>query len=178
MTQRSESELNSLWKAHRKDLASPSFFLATGAGVGLIPFAPGTMGSLWGIPLALALSYLPNIGIHAVVLVVLNLVGIPICSAAAKRMGRKDPGAVVWDEIATVPMTFFLVPFAELWTWPVLLVGFGLHRLFDISKFPPANRLEGLGDGLGIMADDWAAGVWSCLALHGLRWLGLFTLFG
>lgn len=177
LSDRATAPPSSFWR----ELTSPSFFLATGAGVGLLRFAPGTLGSIWGIPLALALSQLPNIGIQAAVLVGLNLIGIPICAAGAKRMNRKDPRAVVWDEIATIPMTFFLIPAAELFTWPMLLAGFGLHRLFDISKFPPANKLEklsGYGGGLGIMADDWAAGIWSCLALHGLRWLGLFTLFG
>lgn len=168
---RSQAPAYTFWR----ELVSPSFFLATGAGFGLVPFAPGTVGSIWGIPLALALAhFVPNVGIHLAVLVFLNLIGIPICTAAAKRMSRKDPSAVVWDEIATVPIAFFLFPAAEVYTWPVLLVGFLLHRLFDITKFPPANKLEGIKDGFGIMADDWAAGIWACLAMHLLRWLGLF----
>lgn len=157
-------------------LRSPAFFLATGAGVGLIPFAPGTFGSLWGIPIAIAFSFLPNAIWHLAALVIINLIGIPICTKGAALLGRKDPGAVVWDEIATVPIAFFLIPQSEM-TWPVLLIGFGLHRLFDISKTPPANHLEGLKDGLGIMADDWAAGVWACLAMHLLRWLGVLAMF-
>ena len=56
----------------------------------------------------------------------------------------------------------------------VLAAGFGLHRLFDISKFPPANRLEKIDGGLGIMADDWAAGIWSCVILHAIIATGIF----
>ncbi len=54
----------------------------------------------------------------------------------------------------------------------MLIVGFALHRLFDISKVPPARQLEQLPEGLGIMADDWAAGVYSCLALHAILLTG------
>ena len=89
-----------------------------------------------------------------------------MCTHAARRLGKKDPGAVVWDEIATVPITFFLVPVESMSRVSVLVAGFVLHRIFDITKLPPAKQLERLPDGWGIMADDVAAGVYSCVALH------------
>ena len=51
-------------------------------------------------------------------------------------------------------------------SWPVALAGFLLHRLFDITKPPPARQLESLPTGLGIMADDWAAGIYANLSLR------------
>ena len=158
----------------RAAFSSPGFFLATGAGAGLSPAAPGTLGALQGVPLAWAINHYFDWPWQIVIVVILNLVGIPICSAAAKRIGRKDPGAVIWDEIATVPITFLFVPAAMMNSPLILAAGFGLHRLFDISKFPPANRLEKLEGGLGIMSDDWAAGIWSCAILHAIIATGIF----
>ncbi|HEV3004666.1 MAG TPA: phosphatidylglycerophosphatase A, partial [Pirellulales bacterium] len=58
----------------------------------------------------------------------------------------------------------------------VVAAGFVLHRLFDITKPPPARALERLPSGLGIMADDWIAGMYANLTLHVLRFWGLFAL--
>ncbi len=149
---------------------SLSLFLATGAGIGHLKPAPGTLGTLWGIPLALLINRLPGWYWQVAAIVLINAVGVPICASAARQMGKKDPGAVVWDELATLPMTFFCIP-AGAMTLPVILLGFGLHRLLDISKFPPAKQLENLPGGWGIMADDWSAGVYSCALLHGLLYL-------
>lgn len=147
-------------------------FLATGFGVGLIRFAPGTFGALWGLPLARALASLPPAG-QVVAIVALFLVSVPICTAAARHLGgRKDPGSIVLDEIVSLPVVFFMVP-AENWTWQIAVLGFLLHRLFDITKPPPARQLERLPDGLGIMADDIAAAVYAGLALHLFLWLGI-----
>lgn len=146
--------------------------LATGFGLGRSPIAPGTAGALGGLPLAWAIAHLPHVGLQVVVILVLCLAGIPLCTHAARQLGGKDPGSVVWDEIVSVPITFFLLPLED-WSRPgILLTGFLLNRLFDISKPPPARQLERLPAGLGIMADDWAAGVYSCLSLHVLlNWI-------
>jgi len=151
----------------------PAVFLATGFWAGRMPVAPGTFGALWGLPLAWAISLISSEWIQALVIVAICAAGVPICTAAARRMGgKKDPGAIVLDEIASLPITFFLVPH-EAWRQPlIVLIGFALHRLFDITKIPPARQLERLPTGLGIMADDWAAGVYSCLVLHAILWTG------
>ncbi len=147
--------------------------IATGFWFGRAPFAPGTVGAVWGLPLAWCIGFLPNIGLQAVVIIVLCIAGIPICTIAARQLdGLKDPGCIVLDEIASLPITFFLVPHDTLIRPLVLIIGFALHRLFDITKPPPARQLELLPEGLGIMADDWAAGVYSCLALHAILWTG------
>ncbi|MCA9211684.1 MAG: phosphatidylglycerophosphatase A [Planctomycetales bacterium] len=147
-------------------------WFTTGAWVGFFPIMPGTVGSLWGIPLAWWLSRFPiaaQLGFIAAAI----LIGIPLCTIAAKRIGRKDPGCIVWDEIATVPVTFLFVPAAQMSNGWVLLAGFVLHRVFDISKPPPARQLERLPDGLGIMIDDCVAGVYSCAVLHAALHFGI-----
>lgn len=143
-------------------------FLATGAWVGLVPFAPGTWGALWGVPLAMAIERAPGIPLRLAIIVAICLLGIPLCARAVARLGgAKDPGCIVFDEIASLPITFFLVPIDS---WRIALAGFLLHRLFDITKPPPARNLERLPDGLGVMADDWAAGVYSNLVLRLVVW--------
>ena len=150
-------------------------WLAVGFGSGWAPKAPGTFGSLVGVAVAWLVGQIPAVGpipqsgLQAAVVVGLCLVGIPIINAARPRLGRgKDPGCVVWDEIAALPITFFLLPMTS---WLVVLAGFALFRFFDISKLPPARQLERLPGGLGVMADDWAAAVYSHLALRALLWL-------
>jgi phosphatidylglycerophosphatase A len=152
----------------------PAVWLATGGWLGFFPYAPGTVGSLWGLPVAWGVGQLEWWG-QALVIVLLGLAGVPLCTAAARKLGLKDPGCIVVDEIASFPITFFLVPM----TGPqVIVAGFVLNRVFDITKPPPARQLERLPQGLGIMADDWAAGVYSNLLLHLLGWAGVFTLLG
>ena len=79
------------------------------------------------------------------------------------------------DEIVSMPITFLAVPMSSPW---VVLAGFVLNRLLDIVKPPPARRLEDLPGGLGVMADDWAAGIYSCVILHLLSWGGLLSAAG
>lgn len=151
-------------------LATPSLatWLATGLGVGLwAPAAPGTFGALWGLPLAWAYSEAGPVWGWGIAVAVI-LLGVPICQRGAIDLAMKDPGPVVWDEFATVPLVFLLVPMS---TWWIALVGFGLHRLFDITKPWPCKRLEQLPGGWGIMMDDVAAAIYGAVVLWGLSWL-------
>lgn len=152
-------------------------WIGTGLGFGFAKKAPGTVGAIWGIPLAwLVMRIPPMFGLPSFVpqiatLVVLYLIGIPICTSAARTLGKKDPGEVVWDEIATVPIAFLFVEPRLMNRPEILLLGFVLHRVFDISKPPPVCNLEKLPDGLGIMTDDVAAGIYACMAMHLMLWL-------
>src|SRR4051794_33019455 len=85
-------------------------WLATGLGAGFFPIAPGTVGALWGLPLAWGIQHVPGWGWQVAVIAALLALGVPLCTAAARRLGGKDPSAVVWDEIATMPIVFFLIP--------------------------------------------------------------------
>ena len=150
----------------------PIVWLAAGGGVGFIPWAPGTFGTLLGLPLAWASALLPTWWRVGASLAVIAL-GVPICSVAARRLGRKDPSPVVWDEIAAMPVVFALTSFDHpLGPLAVVLgLGFVFFRLFDITKPPPARWLERLPGGWGIMADDLAAAVYAGACLHGSTWL-------
>jgi phosphatidylglycerophosphatase A len=154
-------------------------WLASGLGVGLVPKAPGTFGALWGLALAYGIANIPAIGgLPAVVwqvglIVAVALMGVPLSAAAARELGAKDPGVVVFDEISSVPITFFLVPAERFGEPAVLILGFALNRFMDVVKPPPARQLERLPGGWGIMADDWMAGVYSCLVLHAVLWSGV-----
>jgi phosphatidylglycerophosphatase A len=102
-------------------------------------------------------------------MVLLLAAGVPLCTAAGRALGdKKDNQAIVYDEIVTMPVVFLLTPLAN---WKIALAGFLLHRLFDITKPPPASQLERLPDGLGVMADDLMAAAYACLALASLSWI-------
>lgn len=147
----------------------PAVWLATGLGLGLSPFAPGTVGSLWGLPLSWALATWCPVWVQLTVTAVLIALGVPLCTRAAQQLGgKKDPGAIVWDEIASFPLVF--VGHGSL-SPATLALGFLLHRLFDVTKPPPARQLERLPTGLGIMADDVAAALYANAALWAIGWL-------
>jgi phosphatidylglycerophosphatase A len=139
--------------------------------------APGSIGAaVWGLPLAWAISQLPGLIWQIAAIIVLNLVGVPIATAAGRALGgTKDNQAIVWDEIATVPVVFLIVAITN---WRIALAGFILHRAMDILKPPPASQLERLPEGLGVMADDWMAGIYACVALAGLTWIDRATGLG
>lgn len=146
-----------------------TLILATGFGVGRIPQAPGTFGSLVGLPLAWGVQQLPPVWQYVAAAIVVAI-GVPICERGAKLLNAKDPGAVVWDEIAAFPVMFLFVPF----TVATAIAGFLLFRLLDISKPWPCRPLERLPGGLGIMTDDLVAGLYSGAALWCIaRWLPL-----
>ena len=149
-------------------------WLATGLGVGLWAPAPGTAGAALGSLLAWGISYLPGQAWQIVAIVALNLAGIPLATAAGRALGgKKDNQAIILDEITSMPIVFLLTPLTG-WAnggWAIGLAGFCLHRLFDITKPPPARQLERLSEGLGVMADDWAAAAYACVTLYGLVWL-------
>ena len=155
-------------------------------GVGYIPGAPGTYGSLVGLFIyhlatfaaesfehGVAESYrlseaqtaaVINGGI-ALALLLFSLVGIWASGRAIPLLGNEDPHEAVVDEVIGQLVTFLFVPF--LFGWPFILAGFLLFRLFDIWKPYPIDDLQALPGGLGVCADDIVAGVYAgiCLAV-------------
>lgn len=137
-------------------------WLAVGLGTGLSPFAPGTFGTILGLPLVWGLSSLGVIGFWLIpVTILLFAVGVPICSSGAKHFERKDPPWVVFDEIAAFPILYILSPF----TITTAILGFIIFRFFDILKPWPIKRFEKLAGGVGIMIDDSLAAVHSMIVL-------------
>ncbi len=135
--------------------------VATGLGSGYSPFAPGTAGSLVGLAL-----FLPLAGrawpTQLAAVVAVTLLGTLAAARVARLLGRKDPGLVVVDEVAGQWITFVALPFTPV----TALVGFLLFRVMDIFKPWPARDLERLPGGVGIMADDVAAGIYAHLLLR------------
>ena len=138
--------------------------LATGFGAGYGPIAPGTWGSLPGLAIAWAFGRTgPAWGVPCAAIVVAAL-GVWAAGRAASILGESDPGRVVVDEIAGQLVTVSFLP----GTLPLLAAGFVLFRILDVWKPWPADRLEELPGGAGIMADDLAAGVYGNLILQAI----------
>jgi len=137
-------------------------FIATGAGAGYLPKAPGTWGSLVGVALWYAcrnLELIPYAGITIAVFIA----GTVCAGSAEKIVNQGDPGLVVIDEIAGQMIALAGAPHHPV----AALLAFLTFRIFDILKPFPANWLDRhIHGGLGIMLDDVAAGLYSLLVLH------------
>ena len=143
-------------------LLHPVDFLALGFGSGLLPFAPGTAGTVAAIPVYLLLQPLAA-PFYLAIVVLLALAGIAICGQAASRLGVHDHPGIVWDEIVGYLVTMAFAPPGWLW----IGLGFVLFRLFDIVKPWPIKWCDRqVGGGLGIMLDDLLAGVFSAALLQ------------
>ncbi|MEX1229443.1 MAG: phosphatidylglycerophosphatase A [Planctomycetaceae bacterium] len=141
-----------------------AIFLATGFGVGWIRFAPGTWGSVVGVLMVAAgQSLLASSPQRMLASMILLFIGIPICERGAKLIGRKDPGEIVWDEIAAMPIVFCATNFS----FSSAAIGFLWFRLFDIWKPWPIRRLQDLPGGLGVMIDDILAALLAAACLYG-----------
>ena len=142
--------------------------LAIGFGFGLSPIMPGTVGTLWGLPLAWGLMHIPSVWTQSAVCILLTLISIPICGIAEKMIGGKDPACIVADEYLTLPIT--VIGMTNPWA---LLSGFIFHRIFDITKPPPIKQLQDIHGGFGITIDDFLAAL---LAL-GCNYLMFYLFF-
>jgi phosphatidylglycerophosphatase A len=141
-------------------MAGLGLALATALGVGYVPVAPGTFGSVAGLALWWLLPHEGAVPILAVIVVfALGWWGGGI---AEQHFNRTDPGPVVIDEVLGMLITLLFNPVG----WTGATLGFLLFRVADIVKPWPANRLEALHGGLGIMADDAAAAVYANLTLR------------
>lgn len=135
-----------------------------GFGSGLVPFAPGTAGSLVAAVAYLALGRLAW-PVQVAAIAVVSLLGTA-AAARAERVWGEDPGRVVVDEVAGQWLALVALP--PTWGW--MVAGFLLFRLFDITKPPPCRRLERLPGGFGVIADDLAAGGYARLLLLVAAW--------
>ena len=154
-------------------------------GVGYLPLAPGTWGSMVGVLIYLAAAWFEaTVGLsllekgwnlvqidawsHAINLVLFLLfclLGIWAANRATKLFKNKDPQQAVVDEVIGQLIVFLFVPFGL--PWGFTLAGFLLFRLFDIWKPYPIDSLQNLPAGIGVCADDILAGVYGgvCLSL-------------
>ena len=136
--------------------------LATTFGVGFVPYAPGTFGSAAGL---LLWWLLPNsLPAQAAAIVIIFLVGSWSGHVAERHFGASDPPPVVIDEVMGMWITLLLNPVG----WQGAVIAFLLFRLFDVIKPDPADRLERLHGGFGVMADDGMAAVYANIALRAI----------
>ena len=146
-----------------------TIFLATGCGISLVvPFAPGTFGSLPGVALAYALAYMPPWA-QIPLCLALTLLAIPICGKAESLLGIRDDGRISADEWMLYPIAVIGLPMLSL-PWWMMAVFFAVVRLIDIIKPPPAKRLQSLPGGHGIVVDDLIANIYA-LAVNWLIYL-------
>ena len=143
-------------------MTSVAVALATVFGVGYIPIAPGTFGSLAGLLLWVFLPESPSAQLVAIVM--LFVAGSWSGSIAERHFGRTDPGQVVIDEVMGMLITLFLNPVG----WRGATVAFFVFRAADVVKPYPANQLERLPGGIGVMADDGMAAVYANLAVRAM----------
>lgn len=137
-------------------------FLATGCYIGNISFAPGTFGSILGIPFCFFLSKI-DFSIGVLLIVTFVLFAIWIADEAEKILKTQDPGNIVIDEIAGIILTLFGLPFNII----SVTAGFLVFRTLDIWKPYPIRFLENkFSGGIGIVLDDVAAGILSNLILR------------
>ncbi len=136
--------------------------IATMGGVGSIPFASGTFGTLATVPVYLLLSWPRSAGLYTCGTVLAVVISIWACDACEARYGVKDPAEAVADEMSGFLVTMAFIPFSIAG----LAGGFFLFRLTDVLKPFPARQLERLPGGWGIVADDLAAALWANLLLR------------
>jgi phosphatidylglycerophosphatase A len=134
--------------------------LATWGGVGYLPGAPGTWGTVTALPLWWLLTHLGPLG-YALAVVLLLAVGVMVAGPAQVLLGRHDHPAIVIDEVVGLLIT--LAGINPSWTWA--LYGLVAFRVFDILKPWPISWLNRGKSGLAVVLDDVAAGVMARLVL-------------
>jgi len=145
-------------------------------GLGRLPLAPGTWGSLPPAVIFALMCYFDvsavTIAISMAVLAVAgSVICVVFCPAVIKETGKSDPREVVADEFAGQAVTFLAFPFfmpADISTRQILIItalGFVLFRIFDVVKPWPIRKLENLPKGWGVLADDILAAVFAAILI-------------
>ncbi|MBD3893838.1 phosphatidylglycerophosphatase A [Hydrogenophaga sp.] len=149
-------------------LAHPAHFIALGAGAGLAPWAPGTIGTLWAWATFLLLQPHLSAPAWAVLILATTALGWWACTVTARHLQAPDSGQIVIDEIVAFWLVLWLISPAGFWAQ---LLAFVLFRGFDSLKFGPMRwadqRFKGFGarGGFGILLDDFAAALCTLLVL-------------
>jgi phosphatidylglycerophosphatase A len=138
--------------------------LATGFGLGLSPWASGTVGSLLGLPLAWWLLGRTR-RVQAGVTLALLLAAVPVCHLAEQALAAKDDGRIVLDEIVAFPVAVLGQAGARA-PW-AMASAFVVYRVFDSTKPPPVTLAEAVPGGAGIVLDDVVAAAMTWLVMAG-----------
>jgi phosphatidylglycerophosphatase A len=150
------------FKLSNKVWQDPCYFIAFGFGSGLMPWAPGTWGTLAAVPLYLLLVQSSWV-LYSLFVAIAFVLGVYVSNKVSSDLGEHDYSGIVWDEVVGYLLTMFLVPLSIVW----IVVGFLLFRLFDIWKPQPIRFVDQhISGGLGIMLDDVLAAVPAWIILH------------
>lgn len=153
-------------KLEDKVFKNPIYFIAFGFGSGLLPFAPGTWGTLAAIPIYLLIKG-QSLTVYLILTVLAFLLGIWVCDKVSKELGVHDYGGIVWDEVVGYLLTMTMAPAGVLW----IIIGFILFRIFDIWKPQPIRLIDHhVQGGLGIMLDDVLAAIPAWIIMQLLAW--------
>jgi phosphatidylglycerophosphatase A len=142
-------------------------FIATAGYSGYFPVAPGTVGSAVGLVVYLLVWWAQSPVFEVALIAGLFAAGVWAGTTAERYFGGVDPGPIVLDEVVGMLITLAFIPVG----WSGAVAGFVLFRIFDVIKPFPADRLEALHGGLGVMADDAMAAVYANISLRLLIWL-------
>ena len=143
----------------------PAYLIATVFGVGRLPGAPGTWGSLVALPAAYYLQLAGGRGALMLAILFVLVVGIWAADKVERTLQLDDPGEIVIDEIAGMWLTVLFLPP----DWMLYTIGFVVFRVFDIFKPWPVDHFDEAGSGgIGIMQDDVAAGIYGMILLYAL----------
>lgn len=141
-------------------LAHPAHHLAFGFGSGLVPFAPGTWGTLFAWASFVALDRWLSDGAWAALIIVTIVLGAAAAQRTGEVLGQPDHGAIVIDEIAAFWLVLWMLPGGAM-TQALAFLGF---RFFDIVKPPPIRAVDRrFKGGFGVMLDDLLAALYTLL---------------
>jgi phosphatidylglycerophosphatase A len=163
----------------------------TTLGVGYLPFAPGTFGSMVGVAIYILFGWIEISAVekfvptgwseaqiaawihffNLLIFLLFCLIGIWAANRATVLFKKKDPQQAVVDEVMGQLLVFLFIPFT--FSWKLILAGFLLFRLFDIWKPYPIDSLQNLPAGIGVCADDILAGVYGGLCLTFIYAIGV-----
>lgn len=136
--------------------------LSSNGGLGYFPWAPGTIGTLAGLPAFWALSRL-SAPLYALTWLTLLVLSFWVAEQAGRIYGVTDDRRIVIDELVGYLVTVAFLPFS----WPAALLGFLFFRFFDVVKIWPASWFDRrMKNGIGVVLDDVAAGIYAAIALH------------
>lgn len=146
-------------------LRDPVHWLPFGLGVGLLPLAPGTWGSLAAVAVFWLVPPLPSLWLWGA-LAAAFLLGVWLCGVSAHRLGTHDHPGIVLDEIVGMWAVLAVVPREPLW----FAAAFAAFRIMDVWKPWPIREVDhGTGGGLGIMLDDVLAAAFAAAFVLSVR---------
>jgi len=134
-----------------------AWWVATAGGVGAVPWAPGTAGSLVGVAVGWTAGRVLAPGWYLAGTGALFALGVAVATQVERTSRRKDPSIVVIDEVVGMLVGLFALPLRA----GDVLAAFLCFRIFDIAKPFPLRRLEAQPGGWGIMLDDLVAGLYA-----------------